>query len=110
MIRVVLLLPLRPATFSLNGYGSFSRRRLALIVLVIVVAVYYIACLFYLLLVIVLGDYGGGSRRLLLVVVVVRLSLSWPETYDPPKSKTERPPPTADVAALESHTNMCPHL
>ena len=69
MPRVVLLLPLRPATFSLNGYGPFSRRRLDLLVIVFVVAVCYLDCFFYLLLVLVLGDYGGGNRRLMLLLM-----------------------------------------
>ena len=76
---VVLLLPVRSATFSLNGYGSFSHRRLALLLLVLV------------LVVAVLGNYGGGSRRLMLLFFIEM-------TLDP-----------ADAAALESHTHRHPH-
>ena len=47
---------MRSVTFSLNGYGSFSHRRLALLLLVLVVAV--------------LGNYGGGSRRLMLLFFI----------------------------------------
>ena len=53
---VVLLLPVRSATFSLNGYGSFSHRRLALLLLVLVVAV--------------LGNYGGGRKRFMLLFFI----------------------------------------
>ena len=55
---VVLLLPVRSATFSLNGYGSFSHRRLALLLLVLVLAVA------------VLGNYGGGRKRFMLLFFI----------------------------------------